>query len=111
MVLAGVVSDPKVGERAVTSARAVEGVKGVETYFLPSQPSLVSDLGIIAKTKAKVIGDLDLRASQVDLTAIAAHVVLAGVVDRQEKIDRIVGHARSVEGVVAVKSFLQLKSQ
>ena len=111
VVLAGAVPDPKVGERAVAVARAVEGVRRVETYFVPSQPAPFSDLGITAKIKAKIIGDMDLRVAQVDMAVIAGHAVLTGVVDRREKIDRIVRHARSVDGVVAVKSFLQLKAR
>lgn len=111
VVLAGVVADPKIGERAVEAARAVEGVEGVKTYFLPEQPARFQDLKITAKIKAKIIGDMALRVSQVDMAVIAGHVILAGIVDGQEKIDQIVHHARSVDGVVAVKSFLSLKSQ
>ena len=111
VVLAGVVEDPKVGERGVAIARAVEGVRQVETYFVPGQPSRVSDFGIATKIKAKIVGDLDLRISQVDLDVFGGQVVLAGVVDRREKIDEVVRLARSVDGVVAVKSFLQVKAQ
>ena len=111
VVLAGVVEDPRMGERAAAIARAVEGVRQVETYFVPRQPSRVSDFGIATKIKAKVVGDLDLRISQVDLDVFAGQAVLAGVVDRREKIDEIVRLVRSVDGVVAVKSFLQVKAQ
>lgn len=109
VVLAGV-ADPQIGDQAVAIARAVEGVKRVETYFLPGQPAPFQDLQISAKIKAKIIGDGALRVSQVDMAIIAGHAVLTGVVDRTEKIDQIVRHARSVEGVVTVKSFLQLKA-
>lgn len=109
VVLAGVPDPPSAGDRAVAIAHGVEGVKGVDSYFLPSQPSRLSDLAIGAKIKTKIVGDTDLRVSQVDMTVIAGHVVLTGVVDRQEKIDRIIHHARSVDGVVAVKSFMQIK--
>lgn len=110
VVLAGVAPDPSVRERAAAIARAVEGVKRVETYFLPSQPAPLRDLEIATKIKARIIADSTLRVSQVDMAVIAGHAILTGVVDRPEKIDRIVRHAGSVEGVVAVKSFLELKS-
>lgn len=110
VVLAGV-ADARTGERAVAIARGVEGVRRVETYFVPGQPAPFSDLGISAKIKARIVADMELRISQVDLEVFAGHVVLAGVVDRQEKIDRIIQHARAVEGVAAVKSFLQLKAR
>jgi hyperosmotically inducible protein len=111
VVLAGAVEDPRVGERAVRIARGVPGVKKVETYFRPQQPSAVSDFAISTKVKAKIVGDRELRLSQFDLTTIAGHVVLTGVVDRQEKIDKAIAYARSVDGVVAVRSFMQVKAQ
>ncbi len=110
VVLAGV-ADPQLGDKAVAVARAVEGVKRVETYFLPGQPAPLQDLQITAKIKAKIIGDGALRVSQVDMAVVAGHAVLTGVVDRPEKIEQIIRHARAVEGVVAVKSFLQLKAR
>jgi osmotically-inducible protein OsmY len=110
VVLAGV-PGPQVGEQAVAIARAVEGVRRVETYILPGQPAALQDLQITAKIKAKIIGDGALRVSQVDMAVVAGHAVLAGVVDRPEKIEQIIRHARAVEGVVAVKSFLQLKAR
>jgi len=104
-------ADPQIGDRAVAVARAVEGVKRVETYFLPGQPALLQDLQITAKIKARIIGDGALRISQVDMAVVAGHAVLTGVVDRPEKIEQIIRHARAVEGVVAVKSFLQIKAR
>ncbi len=111
VVLAGAVEDPKVIERSVSIARGVSGVRKVETYFQPRQPAPVNDFAISTKVKAKIVGDRNLRLSQFDLTTVAGHVVLTGVVDRQEKIDQVIRYAREVDGVVAVKSFLQLKAQ
>lgn len=111
VVLAGVMPNAQVGEKAVAIARGVEGVKRVETYFLPGQPAPFRDLELTARIKAKIIGDMALRVSQVDMVVIAGHAILTGVVDRREKIDQIIRHARSVDGVVAVKSFLELKAQ
>ncbi len=112
VVLTGVVEPgTKVGDQAVAIAKSVEGVKRIETYFLSARPSTTSDFGISAKLKARIIGDGDLKASQVDMAVIAGHVVLTGVVDRQAKIDAIVRHARAVDGVTAVKSFIQIKAQ
>jgi len=109
VVLAGVVPrGSKAGSAAVTIARRVNGVKSVETYFLPEQPSSVSDFEIKEKIKAKLVGDGDLKAGQVDIAVIAGHVVLVGVVNRQEKVDKIIGHARATDGVVSVKSFIQI---
>ena len=111
VVLAGVVeAGSNAGQQAVAIARAVEGVRRVETYYLPARASTTSDLAVGAKLKARIIGDGDLKASQVDMTVINGNVVLTGIVDRQAKIDAVIRHARAVEGVTAVKSYIQLKS-
>ena len=109
VVLAGVVPrGSQAGTAAVTIARRVDGVKSVETYFLLEQPSAASDFAIKQKINAKLVGDGDLKAGQVDMSVIAGHVVLVGVVNRQEKVDKIIGHARATDGVVSVKSFIQI---
>ena len=53
---------------------------------------------------------LDLRAAQVDIGVVDGHAVVAGVVESAAKVDRIVALARSAEGVVDVRSFVQVKS-
>ena len=109
VVLAGVVErGSSAGSEAVTIARRVDGVKRVDTYFLPEQPSSMSDFTIKQKINARLIGDGDLKAGQVDMSVIAGHVVLVGVVNSQAKVDKIIGHARATEGVVTIKSFIQV---
>ena len=110
VVLAGV-AEPKVAEQSVAIAQKVEGVKRVETYLLPERPSSARDLAISTKIKARIVGDRELKSSQVEIAVVAGHVVLAGLVDSQAKIDRFVGHAQAVEGVVDVTPFIQLTSQ
>ncbi len=112
VVLAGVVErGSQAGSEGTTIARRVDGVKRVDTYFLPEQPSQVSDFTIKQKINAKMVGDGDLKAAQVDMSVIAGHVVLVGVVNSRAKVDKIIGHARSTDGVVAIKSFIQVMSQ
>jgi osmotically-inducible protein OsmY len=109
VVLAGVVErGSPAGSEAASIARRVEGVKRVETYFVPEQPSSVSDFAIKQKINARLIGDGDLKAGQVDMSVLAGHVVLVGVVDSRAKVDKVVAHARATDGVVAVKSFIQV---
>jgi len=66
---------------------------------------------LLKKHKAKIVADRELKSAQVEIAVIAGHVVLAGLVDSQAKIDRFVGHAQEVEGVVDVTPFIQLTSQ
>ena len=63
VVLAGVVEPgSKAGEQCVAVAKSTEGVRRVETYFLPNRPSTAGDLAISAKIQARIIGDGDLKA-------------------------------------------------
>lgn len=110
VVLAGLVeSGSAAGARAVAIARRTHGVRRVEAYFLRNRNSYLGDIGIRTKFLTRIVLDTDLRAAQVDLSVINGHVVLAGVVEGRPRIEAIVRHARAVEGVNVVKSYLQLK--
>lgn len=110
VVLAGVVEPGSVaGARAVAIARRTPGVRRVETHFLPNRVSYLGDTGIKTTFLTRIVLDMDLRTAQVDLSVINGHVILAGVVDGRPRIQAIVRHARAVEGVKVVKSYLQLK--
>jgi osmotically-inducible protein OsmY len=109
VVLAGVVAPGSaVAREAVAVALRVPGVQRVETYFVPSRPSLLGDYAIKLKVNARMLMDWDLRLSQVSTSVLAGHVVLVGVVDHADKVRKALAHARSAGGVVAVKSFIQV---
>lgn len=109
VVLVGIVERGSAAEREVMAvARRAEGVKRIETYFLPNRPSVVSDYAIKLKVNARVVADWDLRLSQVSISVVAGHVVLVGVVDGQAKVQKLLAHARATGGVVAVKSFIHV---
>jgi len=109
VVLVGVVERGSAVDReSVAVARRVEGVKRVETYFVPSRPSWVSDYTIKLKISARLIMDWQLRESQVTTSVLAGHVVLIGVVDHADKVKKILDYARATGGVVVVKSFIQV---
>lgn len=110
VVIAGIVPQgAPLRAKAPEIARGVDGVNRVETYYVPSSPSKVTDVGIGAKIKAKLVGDTQLKSTQVDWSVLGGHVVLVGVVDSNDKVQKIVGHVRAIDGVVAVRSFVQIK--
>lgn len=112
VVLAGVVEPGShAGTEAVKIARAVEGVKKVETFFVPNQPSKVKDFTIKQKINAKLLADPHLLSGQVDLSVLAGHVVFIGVVANQRKADEVIAHAKSTDGVIGVKSFIQISGK
>jgi osmotically-inducible protein OsmY len=110
VVVAGIV-EPRspLAADAVSMARAVPGVRKVDTVFLPARPSYPRDLTISLKLEAKILADLELRRSQIEWTVLAGTVVLTGVVDDPAKAARVVEHARSIDNVTAVRSFIQVR--
>jgi osmotically-inducible protein OsmY len=110
VVLAGVVAKgSEAGTEAMRIAHRVQGVKKVETFFLPSQQSQISDFEIKEKIHFKMVGDSDLMAAQVDMAVIDGDVALVGVVSSLAKVEKIIAIARATDGVKAVKSFIQVK--
>ena len=108
MVLAGVVPPGSTaGQEAVRLARQTPGVTRVETYFVSSRPSWTNDFEIKEEIRATMVADPSLLSGRVDIGVYGGHVVLVGVVDSTQKAQQFVGVARSVNGVVSVKSFLQ----
>jgi hyperosmotically inducible protein len=96
--------------RAIAIARRQPGVRRVETYFFATRLSRSTDFGISTRFLGRVILDASLWAAQVDFAVINGHLILAGVVDGPPRLEAIIRHARSVEGVTTVRSYLQLKA-
>lgn len=98
-------------DRATRIARNTEGVKDVTTYFLQKQKNppctTKENLGITAKVKAKLIGDKGIWSTNIDVKTMQCIVVLWGLVGSQDETSKAVAHAKSVEGVKLVKTFLK----
>jgi len=108
VVLAGVVPPGSpAGIAAVRIARDTPGVSRVETFFVESRPSIVSDLELKEKIKATFIADPNVIAGRVDVAVYAGHVLLVGVVADPEQAHRFVEDARSVGSVRSVRSYIQ----
>jgi len=109
VALVGVVAQgSSAGSEAVRIARETSGVRRVETYFVGMRPSWTSDFEIKEQIRAIMVADPALVSGRVDIAVYAGHVVLVGVVPSREKIEKFIADARSVSGVVAVTSFIQL---
>jgi osmotically-inducible protein OsmY len=110
VVLAGVVPrGSSAGTAAVRIARETSGVMRVETFFVRTQPSSITDFEIKEKIKATLIADPQLVEGRVDVGVYAGHVVLVGVVGSWQKADDFIEDARSVDGVVSVRSYIQVQ--
>lgn len=110
VVVAGIVPPASpLASDAVAVARAVPGVRKVDTVFVPIRPSYPRDLTVSLKLDAKIVADLELRRSQLEWTVLGGTVVLTGVVDDPAKAVRVVQHAKSIDNVTAVRSFIQVR--
>lgn len=69
-----------------------------------------SDAAITAKVKAKFAADETVRASSIDVDTVRGIVTLHGKVRSAAERDRAVSLARGTEGVVDVKSDLNMGS-
>ena len=112
VVLTGVVPrGSTAGTVAVQTARETSGATRVETYFVQYQPSELTDFEIKEKIKAALVTDPQVVESRVDVAVYGGHVVLVGVVGSRQKAQDFIEDARSVSGVVSVRSYIQLASQ
>jgi len=110
VVFAGVVPrGSQAGRAAVDIARAEPGVRRVETFFVDSEPSKTSDIEIEAEVKEALVADPNVVAGRVDINVFNGHVILVGVVSDVDQAQRFVDDASSVQGVVSVRSYIQVE--
>ena len=96
--------------RAMQIARSVDGVRALTTYMLPKKDDDLcgtsDNLLIYGKVKKELIGDENVHSTNVNTKVIQCNVVLLGIVGPQAEISRAIAHAKGVEGVRSVQSFL-----
>lgn len=109
--LVGEYDDSVQKERAIKIAESIEGVKSVTTYLLPKKKGDLcgtdENLAIAGKVKAKLIGDTDIWSTNIDVKSVQCNVVLYGLVGSKTEIDKAIAHAKSVDGIRSVQSFLK----
>ncbi len=98
-------------ERAIAIAQGVEGVKSVSTYILQKKKIATcgagDNLAIRGKVDTKLVADKDIWSTNIDVKVVQCNVVLLGIVKTGREITKVIAHAKSVEGVRSVKSFLK----
>jgi hyperosmotically inducible protein len=68
----------------------------------------VDDTTITAKVKSKLVEDEDIKSTQIEVKTVFGHVVLLGIVGSHRERDKAIAHAKSVEYVKKVKSFITI---
>jgi hyperosmotically inducible protein len=107
----GEYDDPKQKLKAIELAKSVEGVKSVTPYLLAKiqngECGTSKNLELTTKVKAKLIGDKEIWSTNVNVKTLQCIVVLWGTLGSQDEVLRSINHAKSVEGVKKVRSFLK----
>jgi hyperosmotically inducible protein len=96
---------------AVKLAGEVEGVKSVTDYFLLKKEDdtcgTTANLKLFTKVKTELIGDKDISSTKIEVKALQCNIILLGLVGSADEIKKAISHAKTVEGVRSVKSFLK----
>jgi len=89
----------------------VPGVKSVTTHLLPKKRDDLcgtsDNIAIVGQVKASLIKDKDIWSTNVKVKSVQCNVVLLGIVGSEGEISRAISHAKNVEGVRSVRSFLK----
>ncbi|OIQ51155.1 Osmotically-inducible protein Y precursor [Pseudodesulfovibrio hydrargyri] len=104
--LVGAIDDQPFRAFAVKTAKGVEGVKKVTSYFKPETDTTADDLELSAKVRADLIANGDLSSTQIEQEVMNGEVVLLGMVRSQADAALAVKVAKGVKGVRKVTSFL-----
>lgn len=112
--LSGFVDSQAQLDRAVTVARAVEGVKSIDSKVTmkgaaTTMGNQVDDGMVTTKVKAALLADANVKSFDIAVVTRKGEVQLSGFVDNQGQIDRALEVARGITGVSAVGNELSIK--
>lgn len=100
-------------DRAVQIAKGVDGVRQVTTYVLPKREQdycgTTDNLDIYASVKKALVADKNIWSTNIDIKTVQCNVVLLGIVGSAQEKSLAYNHAKAVEGVRSVKSYLTVK--
>ncbi len=109
--LVGEYESPIQMDRALEIVKEVEGVKSFTPYLIPRKNiascGTSDNIRIRGEIETKLIGDREIRSTNVHVRVLQCRAVLVGIVGAPKEIQRSIAHAKSVKGVLEVKSYLQ----
>lgn len=102
-------------DRALKIAKETENVKGLSTYILPAKKdhpcTTKVNLAITGKVMGQLIKDTDVWSTNIDVKTVQCDVVLVGLVGSDTEVNKAITHAKGVDGVRKVKSFLKISRE
>jgi hyperosmotically inducible protein len=100
-------------EKAVKTAKGIAGVKSVETYILPQKKhdtcGMADNLAMQAELEADFLADLGIWSSSIDIKVVQCQIILLGIAESRDEINKAIAQAKSVEGNRGVRSYIKLK--
>ena len=110
--LVGEYDKPDQKSKAIKLAKVVDGVKSVTGHFLPEKKggscSSTDNLSLGSTVKAKLIADAGIESTNIEVKTVQCHIILLGLVDESSEIKKATAHAKNVEGVRSVTSYLKV---
>jgi hyperosmotically inducible protein len=98
--------------RILKRVSEIEGVTSVTEHFLPKKKAdscgTADNLKLVAGVKAQLIKDKGIRSTNIEVKALQCNIILLGLVGSQGEISKAVAHAKGVEGVRGVTSYLRV---
>jgi hyperosmotically inducible protein len=112
--LSGFVDNQAQINHAITTARAVEGVTGIEHSMTlkgrsPTIGNSLDDGIITTRVKSALLADQSIRSFDIAVVTRTGAVQLSGYVNSQVQIDHAIGLARKVDGVMRVDNEMSIK--
>jgi hyperosmotically inducible protein len=114
VLLSGFVDNQARSDRAISIARAVEGVKGVENGMTLKDGKVtvgnkIDDSIVTTKVKSALLSDPSVNGVDIAVVTSKGEVQLSGFVDNQEQIGRALDITRAVEGVQGIVNKMSVK--
>lgn len=99
----------KIDEAGEKAGKKIESAGEAISEKVDKTGEILDDSTITAKIKAEILSDPLLKVSQIDVTTSNNVVMLSGVVDSQQSIDRAMEIVHSVKNVKSVENKLVVK--
>lgn len=112
--LSGLVGSQAQIDRAITVARGVSGVTGIDNKLeVRSGPitvgNKIDDSVVTTRVKSALLADTSVKSFDIAVITRKGEVHLSGFVDNQGQIDRAMEVTRAVEGVGSVANDMSIK--
>ena len=114
VLLSGFVDTALQMDRAIATAKTIEGVQAVDNGITlrtgsETAGNKLDDVVLTTKVKSALVADAAIKSAQIGVVVRKGDVQLSGFVDTQSQIDQAIAVAKSVDGVSGVVNEMSVK--